>query len=167
MMGRSLLILGALATAGMAVAAVLGYGLDGPTDPAVSGHLLASLASTLMLVFSHSWILLYLLGTGRAVRDAVKEFQLEPEVIAASRALRRRSIPWLLLAALLAMATFLLGIAGVPGLVPLWVHHALFFATLAVQVLALWIEGRALSANEKLLTDIDHRIPSAPVPNAV
>lgn len=167
MMGRSLLILGALATAGMAVAAGLGYGLDGAADPALSGHLLASLGSTLMLVFSHSWILLYLLGTGRAVRDAVKEFRLEPEVIAASRALRRRSIPWLLLAALLAMATFLLGIAGVPGLVPLEIHHALFFVSLVVQAIALWVEGRALSANEKLLTDIDRRIPPVAVPNAV
>lgn len=166
-MGRSLLILGALATAGMAVAAVLGYGLDGSADPALTGHLLASLASTLMLVFSHCWILLYLLGTGRAVRDAVKEFHLEPEVIAASRALRRRSIPLLLLAAGLVMATFFLGIAGASGVAPMGAHHALFFLSLAVQGIALWVEGRALAANEKLLTDIDHRITPVLVADGV
>lgn len=158
MMGRALLILGALATAGLAVAAVLGYLLEGATDPNLSGHLLASLASTLILVFSHSWILLYMLGTGRAVREAVKEFQLEAGVIEASRALRRRAFPLLLLAAFLGMATFLLGIGGVPGMVPLWVHHAFFYATLIAQVLALWIESRVLAANERLLEDIDHRV---------
>lgn len=167
MMGRALLILGALATAGLVAAAVLGYRLDGATDPALSRHLLASLASTLIVVFAHSWILLYLLGTGRAVREAVKEFRLEAGLIETSRALRRRSLPALLVAALLAMATFLLGIAAAPGLVPFWLHHALFYATLVAQVLALWIESRALAANEKLLNDIDHRVTPVPVANAL
>lgn len=167
MMGRALLILGALATVGLVVAAVLGYRLDGAADPNLSGHLLASLASTLILVFSHSWILLYLLVTGRAVREAVREFHLEAGLIDSSRALRRRSFPVLLVAAFLAMATFLLGIGAVPGMVPFWVHHALFYATLVAQVLALRIESRALAANEKLLTDIDHRVTPVPVANAL
>ena len=65
--------------------------------------------------------------------------------------------------------TILLGAAVIPNLVPAWIHHALFYATVLAQGLALWTEGRVLGAHEKLLADVDQRLTPAtlePVPHA-
>lgn len=162
MMGRALLIIGALATLGFVASAVLGYGLTGPTDPELPPHLLVGLGAVLMMLFSHSWILIYLLGTGRAVGEAVRTFQLEADLAEASRRFRRRAIPVLLVAVGLVFATFLLGAAVVPKVVPSWIHHALFYVTVIAQVIALRIESQMLRANEELLVAIDRRVSTLP-----
>jgi hypothetical protein len=162
MMGRSLLFVGVLGTAGVMVAAGLGYGLSSPADARMPTHVLVALAALLLLMFSHSWILLYLLGTGKLIRDAVREGALGPEPLAESRRLRRICYPVILLAAALAMATFLVGGAvAAKGASP-WIHQTLFWAALAAQAAALGFEWKGLAANERLLVDVDRRL--APVP---
>ncbi|MEO6196370.1 MAG: hypothetical protein ABIS20_25405 [Thermoanaerobaculia bacterium] len=163
MMGRSLLIVGALGTIGVAVAGGLGYGLSSPADAGMPTHIIAALVASLLVMFSHSWLLLYLLGTGRVIRDTVREGGLAPALLAESRRLRRVCYTCLLAAAALVMATFLVGgaVAG-KGAAP-WVHHLLAWVAVAVQGLALWIEWRTLVANERLLGDVDQRlVASAP-----
>jgi hypothetical protein len=169
MRGRVLLIIGVLATLAFLATAVLGYRLtEGATDPGVPNHLLIGIASVVMMLFSHSWIVIYLAATGGAVREAVRDHGADPAFDAACRALRRRAIPLAAGATVLGFATFLLGAGVIPKLVPAWIHHALFYATVLVQGLTLWIEGRALGENEKLLTDLDGRLTPGvqPVPHA-
>jgi hypothetical protein len=66
MMGRALLIVGFMATLGVVATAVLGYLLNAPADPEMPRHVLVGLASSLLLLFSHCWIMFYLIGTGKA-----------------------------------------------------------------------------------------------------
>ncbi|HEY3570241.1 MAG TPA: hypothetical protein VGP73_20090 [Thermoanaerobaculia bacterium] len=160
-MGRSLWILGALATVGIIVTAVFGFGLRSPGDPGMPRHIIAALASTLPLMLAHSWIFLYLLGTGRVIRSAVREGGLDPSPLARSRRLRRICYPVILLAAALVLATFLVGGAVAAKGVPPWVHQALFWAAIAVQAGALWIEWRSLAENESLLVEVDRRLVAA------
>ncbi len=166
MMGRSLLVVGALGTAGIAVTAALGYGLSSPADAGMPTHVIAALVSSLTLMFSHSWILLYLLGTGRVIRGAVREGGLDPGLLAASRRLRAVCCSCLLAAAALILATFLVGGAVAGKGVPSWVHHLLFWIAAAVQAIALWIEWRSLAANERLLVEVDRRLVAASAPVA-
>jgi hypothetical protein len=58
----------------------------------------------------------------------------------------------------LAMATFILGGGAQTNSLPVWVHHALFWATLLVQARTLWIEKDVLEQNEKLMAGIDRRL---------
>jgi hypothetical protein len=162
MMGRSLLIVGALGTVGVVVTAVLGYGLHSPGDPGMPRHIIAALASLLPVMFSHVWILLYLLGTGRVIRDAVRESGMDPSPLAESRRLRRVCYSWLLLAAGLVLADFLLGSAVAANAARPWAHHGLFWAAVAAQGIALWSEWRGLAANERLLGEVDRRLAAAP-----
>jgi len=161
-MGRSLWFLGALATVGVVVTAALGYGLHSPADPGMPRHIIAALASTLPLMLAHSWILLYLLGTGKVIRDAVREGGLGPAPLARSRRLRRICYPVILLAAALIMATFLAGGAVAAKSAPPWVHQTLFWAAIAAQAGALWIEWWGLAGNESLLVEVDRRLVAAP-----
>ena len=169
MMGRSLLIVGALGTAGVAAAAVLGYGLHSPADAGMPKHIITALVAILLVMFSHVWILLYLLGTGKVIRDGVREGELDPAPLMESRRLRRTCYSWLLLAAGLVIADFLLGSAVAANAAQPWVHHALFWAAVVAQGIALWSEGRGLATNERLLGEVDRRLvmaESAPVSGA-
>jgi 4-hydroxybenzoate polyprenyltransferase len=130
----------------------------------VPRHVLLALASSLLLLFSHCWILLYLIATARAIRQAVQQFGVDAPSAAAARRLKRAASPWLILAMGLALATFVLGGGSVTGAVPAWAHHALFYVTVAVQMVALWIEKRVLDANERLMGDIDRKLGTTPIP---
>ncbi|RPH57129.1 hypothetical protein EHM82_01990 [bacterium] len=162
MMGRALLIVGAMATLGILASAVVGYTLAGSTDPNMPLHVLISLAASLLLLFSHCWIMFYLIGTGKAIKEAVHENSLEPALIEETKRFKNASYPWLMLAMGLVIATFVLGGGAATGAVPAWVHHALFIVTVGVQVYTLWVEYRVLTDNERLMADINRRL-EAPV----
>lgn len=162
MMGRALLMVGALATLAFLITGVIGYGLPETFEPTDLGsHLLIAVLASLLLLFSHCWILFYLIGTGKALKEAVKEHGLEADIVEQTKRFKTRSNPWLMLAMMLAMATFVIGGGVATEAVPSWVHHALFFVTLAAQVWALWVEFEVLAENEKLMKSVDRRLKRA------
>jgi hypothetical protein len=158
MIRRTLLILGLLATAGLLAAAGLGYGLFGVTAETLRGHVLVSLAAILVLLFSHCWIFLYLVATGRLIAEVVRERGMDAGLIGEAGRFRARAVPWLLAAIGAVLATFLLGGASVAGSVPAWLHHGMFYLALTVQVRALWIERGVLADNERLMVNLGHRL---------
>ena len=155
MMGRALLIIGALATLGFLASGVLGYLLEGPADAAMLRHVLVGLAACLAQLFSHCWILVYLIFTGRAIRETVEESSLDARYGDEPGRFLRSTAPWLLASVVLGLAAFLVGGAAATGAVRPWIHHALFWATLAVQGWTLWREHRVLRANQSLIDEID------------
>lgn len=164
MMGRALLMVGWVATGGLVLTAVLGYrvGLQG----AMGWHLLAALFSTLLLLFSHSWILFYLIGTGKAIKSAAKEHDLDGSLAAQTREFKNRSNSWLMLAMMAVMATFIVGGGVATMVLPAWSHAVLFWVTLVIQVWTLVIEGRVIGDNERLMRMVDRQVKAAPPPAA-
>jgi hypothetical protein len=146
-MARSMLVLGAMAAAGLVAAAVVGFaGLP------FLAHLGAALGSTLLLLLSHSWVLIYLAGCQRLLRPVGGD--------ATSPVLpdwRRRVLPWTLAAILLAAALFLVGGGVYIHTQPAWLHQLLFWLALVAQGGALWQESRALAANDRRLAQLDAR----------
>jgi hypothetical protein len=158
MMGRALLIVGLMATLGVVATAVLGYLLSAPTDSEMPRHVLVGLASRLLLLFSHCWIMFYLIGTGKAIKDAVKEGGLDPAFAEETKRFKNASYPSMMLAMGLVMATFILGGGVATGSIPGWVHHGLFYAAILVQCWSLRIEWRVLTDNERLMAEVDRRL---------
>lgn len=166
MMGRALLIIGVVATLGFLATGILGYWITGPADAGMPRHMLLALGSCLLMLFSHLWIFFYLIGTGRAIRQTIRELSLEPGLSEATTRFKR-CYPWLLTAMIASVATFLLGGFVATRALPVWTHHALFFVTLALQAVSLWLEARALAASEGLIGDVDRlaeRLPAAEMP---
>jgi hypothetical protein len=157
MMGRALLIVGWVATLGLALTAVAGYLLR-LEDASIGTHLSLGLASSLLLLFSHCWIMFYLIGTGKAIKEAVAEHRLEAEIVERTKDFKNRSYPALMLAMGLVMAAFIIGGGVYTRFVPAWVHHALFYAALLAQVRALLIERLVLRENDTLMSAIDRRL---------
>jgi hypothetical protein len=169
MMRRVLLILGALGTAGLIAAAGLGYSAPGTGEMRMRAHVLSSLAATLVVLFSHTWIVLYLLATGRVMSQAVREHGMDEEhrsgqgrpageLLDRARRLRLAALPWLLAALAGVVVTFLLGGAAFGG--PGWsrLHHALFYVTLALQIVAMRAELRVLAGHDALGVELARRL---------
>jgi hypothetical protein len=160
MMGRALLTVGWLATIGLILAGLLGYRVD--QGRGIDVHLLVGLAACFLLLFSHTWIMFYLIGTGKAIRDAVEAHDLPGEWVVWTREYKNRSYPPLMLAMALAMATFILGGGVQTRVLPGWVHWGLFYVALTAQLRALLIEQRVLTENRRLLEKVDRALKDQP-----
>jgi hypothetical protein len=151
MMGRALLIIGALATLGLIASGALGYLVRGSGEAGLMRHVVVSLAACLAQLFAHSWILVYLWMTGRALRQTVAEQGLEASLLEPLRQMRAFTQPWILLALVLGLGSFVLGGAVASGAAKAWMHHVLAGVALVTQVWALWQESRVLRANQALI----------------
>ena len=165
MMGRALLIVGFMSTLGVIAAAVAGYTLHGPTDANMPLHVLIALASSLLLLFSHCWIMFYLIGTGKAIKDAVRENGLDLNIIEETKRFKNESYPSLMLAMGLVMATFIVGGGVATGAVSRWIHHGLFYLAAASKPVIVMVpetpSGRGWIQNERLMVDVDRRLATA------
>jgi hypothetical protein len=154
MMRRVLLILGVLGTLGLMAAAAAGYGVLGGPDPQMHAHALLSLAATLVLMFSHTWIVLYLLATGRVMADTVRTRGLDAALLERARRMRLGALPWLLAAVGALIVTFLLGSAAFSGRILGWLHQGFFYLALVLQIVAITKEGRVLAAHDQLSIEV-------------
>jgi hypothetical protein len=153
MMGRALLTVGAMATLGLIATGVLGYLVADVGSAGV--HVLIALATCLLLLFSHCWIMFYLIGTGKAIKQVVADEGLSLELVEETKTLKNRCYPSLMLAMALAMATFILGGGVDTGAIPGWFHQVMFLITLFVQVRTLWIEHLVLLDNRALMARVE------------
>jgi hypothetical protein len=153
MMGRALLIVGWCGTAAFVATAVMGYGID--SMETMGRHMLVGLVACFLLLFSHCWIMFFLIGTGKAVKDAVGRASLSNDFIERTKRFKMQSNPPMMLAMILAMTTFIVGGGVQTRVVPSWVHHGLFLLTLGIQLWTLLVEHRVIAANERLLHEVD------------
>ncbi len=155
-MGRALLIIGWMSTIGFVGTGILGFRMT--PEEALGLHLLLGLAACLLLLFSHCWIMFYLIGTGKAIKTAVAEYGLGGDAVQLTKDFKNRSYPWMMLAMGLAMAAFIVGAGVHTRVIPLLVHQALYFLAIAAQLRTLWIEHRVLADNQRLMAEISERI---------
>ncbi len=155
-MGRALLIIGWMSTLGF-----VGTGLQGfliPPDETLGLHILLGTASALLLLFSHCWIMFYLIGTGKAIKVAVAEHGIEGDAVQQTKDFKNESYPMMMLAMALAMAAFIVGAGVHTRVVPVLVHSALFLIAIVVQIRTLLIEQRVLGRNQRLMANVSDRI---------
>jgi hypothetical protein len=156
MRGSIFLGLGLLGLLAFLAAGVLGYGafLQEP----LRAHVLVGLWACLLVLFSQSWIVLYLLGLARTLKNwQRRQGAGEDEAREAAKRIRR-TLPAGSLAAAAALASFFLGDASLARAVPSWLHHAGFFVALAAQLWALWLERRVLAASDLLIRNAEGQL---------
>lgn len=159
MMGWALLIVGWMATLGFFATGLVGLRLFPQETYAL--HMLMGLASAFLLLFSHSWIMFYLIGTGKAIKVAVAEHDLDGDAVQQTKDFKNISYPWMMVAMGLAMATFIVGAGVHTRVIPAWVHSSLYFLTLAAQLWTLNLEHQVLGRNRELMASVSLRIAAA------
>jgi hypothetical protein len=140
----------AVALLGLISAAVVG--LAG-TD--VSRHISFGIFSTMVTLLAHSMMMFYLIGKGKAVKDAMKEGGLSGDHYRRIAATRKPVFSVGTLAMTITMVAAILGASVDTGVLPPMVHATLAYGAIACNLAALRTEIIALTESSRIVDEVN------------
>ena len=155
MLAQALLTAVGVGFLGLVGAAALGLW---STD--ISRHVSIGIFSTMVTLLAHSMMMFYLIGKGKAVKDAMAEGGLTGDQyrrIAAARKPVFSAGTWAMVAT---MVTAILGASVDTHVLPPIVHGMIAYGAIACNVAALKIEIAALTESSRIVNEIDRLIGS-------
>ena len=126
----------------------------------ISRHISYGIYSTLVTLLAHSMMMFYLIGKGKAVKDAMAEHSVSGDFYRRIAAARTPVFSIGMLAMALTMATAILGASADTGVLPPMVHGIIAFGALAGNLAAVRIEIGALLASSRIVAEVDRLIGS-------
>ena len=141
--------------AGLVAAAV--FGLQA-TD--VARHISVGIFSTMITLLAHSMMMFYLIGKGKAVKDAMAEHSVAGDYYRRIAAARKPVFSIATLAMAVTMVAAIMGASVDTGVLPPIVHAMIAYGAIACNVAALRIEISALSASSGIVDEVNRQIGS-------
>ena len=133
------------------------FGLQG-TD--IARHVSYGIFSTMMMLLAHSMMMFYLIGKGKAVKDAMKEHAVTGDFYRRIAAARKPVFSIATLAMAVTMTTAILGASVDTGVLPSIVHAMIAYAAIACNLAALRIEVAALLQSSGIVDEVNRQIGS-------
>ncbi|HEY7291162.1 MAG TPA: hypothetical protein VH583_15095 [Vicinamibacterales bacterium] len=149
-MAQALLTAVFLGLLGQAATVILG--LRG-TD--VARHVSFGIVATLITLLAHSMMMFYLIGKGKAVKDAMAENSLTGDYYRRIAAARKPVFSMGTFAMAATMVTAILGASVDTGVLPPIVHGMLAYGAIACNLAALKIEIDALLASSRVVDEVN------------
>jgi hypothetical protein len=148
-MAQALLSAVGIGLVGLVATAVFGlWGID------VSRHISFGIFSTLVILLAHSMMMFYLIGKGKAVKDAMAEHGVTGDFHRRIAAVRKP---------VFSVGTFAMAatmVAAILGKLPAIVHGMLAYGAIACNLAALKIEIDALSASARVVEEVNRQLGS-------
>lgn len=135
----------------------LGTGMAAWGDLDGSGlarHRQLALGCAILLVLVHSMVFVYMIGTGRAIKDAVRDHGIAPRFYEVHKGYKWRAAPWAMAGALLTVVTAVLGGAVATGSGAAWAHPLAGVMVLAANLFGLPEIWKAIRDNGRLLNEV-------------
>jgi hypothetical protein len=143
----------AIGLVGLMASAVLGLiGADVPR------HISFGIFSTMIALLAHSMMMFYLIGKGKAVKDAMAEHQVTGDYYRRIALARKPVFSIGTLAMAVTMVAAILGASVDTRVLPPVVHAMIAYGAIACNVAALKIEVDALSASSRIVDEVNHAI---------
>ena len=133
------------------------FGLRGDD---VSRHISYGFFSTLVTLFAHSMMMFYLIGKGRAVKDAMAEYGITGDYHQRIAAARKPVFSIGTIAMTATIVTALLGASVDTQVLPPMVHAMIAYGAIVANLAAVRIEMVALAAASRIVDEVDRQIPS-------
>jgi len=154
-MAQALLSAVGIGLVGMAAAVF--FGLRG-TD--ISRHISFGIFSTLVILLAHSMMMFYLIGKGKAVKDAMAEHNVVGDYYRRIAAARKPVFSIGTFAMVATMVTAILGASVDTGVLPPIVHGMIAYGAIACNLAAAKIEIDALTASARIVDEVNSKIQS-------
>ena len=138
----------------LAQAASVFYGYLVPEQGAFGKHFSLALGSTFLLSLAHSMTMFFFIGTGKHIKELVREHGLATEIIQETVLFKNKLFPSMMVAILLTMTQFILGGAVHTGVIPVWSHLLLGWMTLLSNVYCMFLEAKYLVSNSELMNSV-------------
>jgi hypothetical protein len=152
-MAAALLTAAFLSIAGLAASLVLG--ITANDSAGLLRHTTASIFATMLTLLTHSMMMFYFIGKGKAIREAVAEGNLSRDFVARISLARKPVFSIATLAMLLTIAAAIVGGGVDVGSMPAGLHQALAWLALAANLAAVRIEMRAIATGSRIVAEID------------
>src|ERR1700693_6121794 len=133
------------------------FGLRG-TD--VSRHISFGIFSTMLMLLAHSMMMFYLIGKGKAVKDAMAEHSVTGDYYRRVAAARKPVFSIGTLAMAATMVTAILGASVDTGVMPAIVHGMIAYGAIVCNLAALKIEVDALLESVRVVDEVNRRLES-------
>jgi len=144
-----------LGLVGLVAAVVLGLrGGD------ISRHISFGFFSTMVMMLAHSMMMFYLIGKGKAVKDAMAEYHLTGDFFRRVAAARKPVFSVATLAMAVTMVAAIMGASVDTGVLPPIVHAMVAYGAIAANLAAVKIEIDALSESARVVDEVNHLIGS-------
>lgn len=142
-----------LGLSGLVYSAVLGFLVASSAD--VFRHVSFGIFFTFITLLAHSMTMFYLIGKGKAVREAVTEGQLSPDLYATVARARKPVFSIATIAMLLTMITAILGGGVDTGALPAGIHSLVAVSAIATNVMAFRTEVGAMQSISRVVAEVD------------
>jgi hypothetical protein len=133
------------------------FGLLG-TD--ISRHISFGIFSTMVTLLAHSMMMFYLIGKGKAVKDAMKEHGVTGDYHRRIAVARKPVFSIGTLAMAVTMTTAILGASVDTGVLPPMVHAMIAYGAIACNVAAVKIEITALMESSRIVDEVNRQLES-------
>jgi hypothetical protein len=154
-LAQALLTAVVIGLAGLVTAAVFALGrVD------LARHISFGIFSTMITLLAHSMMMFYLIGKGKAVKDAMAEHSVTGDYYRRLAAARKPVFSIGTLAMAATMTTAILGASVDTGVLPPIVHATIAYGAIACNVAALRIEISALAASSRVVDEVNRLIGS-------
>jgi hypothetical protein len=140
---------------GLVVTTALGLG-----GSDIGRHISYGIYSTLVTLLAHSMMMFYLIGKGKAVKDAMTEYHVTGDYYRRIALARKPVFSIGTLAMAVTMTAAIVGASVDTGVLPPLVHGALGFGAVACNVVAVKIEIAALLASSRIVSEVNRLIGS-------
>ena len=130
-------------------------GLTATSTAVLARHISIGIFSTMITLLSHSMMMFYFLGKGKAVREAAAEGGLSTEFERRIAVARKPVFSIGTLAMIVTMITALAGASVDTGVLPSGVHGVLAYSCLALNLAALRVEIAALTASGRVVAEVN------------
>jgi hypothetical protein len=154
-MAQALLSAVAIGLVGMVATTI--FGLRGADIPR---HISFGIFSTLVMLLAHSMMMFYLIGKGKAVKDAMAEHSVTGDYYRRIAAARKPVFSIGTLAMGATMVTGILGASVDTGVMPAVVHGMIAYAAIACNLAAIKIEVDALLASARIVDEVNQLLQS-------
>jgi len=138
-----------------------GLGFVAASSVEISRHVSFGIFFTLITLLAHSMTMFYLIGKGKAVREAVTEGDLSPELYARVARARKPVFSIATVAMLATMVTAIIGGGVDTGALPVGIHSLLAVSAIAANVMALRTELEAMLASSRVVAEVDALLAEA------
>lgn len=121
-------------------------------------HISIGFFSVLVILLAHSMMMFYLIGKGKAVKDAMAEHALTGDWYRRIAIARKPVFSIGTLAMAVTMIAGIVGMSVLVGVVPPIVHAYVAYAAVICNVLALRTEVGALAASSRIVDEVNQQI---------
>ena len=152
-MAQALLTAVGIGLLGIIVTAVFGLTASDGVD--ISRHVSFGIFSTMITLLAHSMMMFYLIGKGKAVKDAMLEGNLTGDYVRQIALARKPVFSIGTLAMGVTMAAAILGASVDTGVLPPIVHAMIAYGAIATNLMAVNVEMTALRSSSRVVDEVN------------